>query len=284
MGDVKTVARYGMLVDVAKCIGCYNCWLACKDEHCGNENQGYFVAQPETGHFWIKIIERERGKFPKVKMAFIPMLCMHCESAPCVKTAKDGAVYQRPDGIVIIDPKRAAGQREILTSCPYRVIYWNKEKNLPQKCTFCAHLLDQGFKEPRCVEVCPTDAIIFGDLDDPNSRLSQIVASTTSEVLHPEFGLKGGVFYINLPKRFIAGTVVYADVGECAEGALVTLNDCDQKRTTKTDAFGDFEFENLTENTYYTVVIKAQGYKPYIFKVKTIADIYLGRIALERER
>ncbi|MEM2915548.1 MAG: 4Fe-4S dicluster domain-containing protein, partial [Candidatus Bathyarchaeia archaeon] len=121
------MARYGMLVDVAKCIGCYNCWLACKDEHCGNEHQGYFVAQPETGHFWIKIIERERGKFPKVKMAFIPMLCMHCENAPCVRAAKDGAVYQRKDGIVIIDPKKAVGQREILTSCPYRVIYWNEE-------------------------------------------------------------------------------------------------------------------------------------------------------------
>ncbi|MEM2915547.1 MAG: carboxypeptidase regulatory-like domain-containing protein, partial [Candidatus Bathyarchaeia archaeon] len=137
--------------------------------------------------------------------------------------------------------------------------------------------------EPRCVEVCPTDAITFGDLDDPEGRLSQIVASTTPEVLHPEFGLKGRVLYVNLPKRFIAGTVIYADVNECAEGALVTLSGGDQKQTT-TNAFGDFEFENLKENDDYTVVIKAQGYKPCIFKVKTITDIYLGRIALEREQ
>ena len=271
-----------MLVNVARCVGCYNCWLACKDEHCGNEYPGYAAEQPQRGHFWIKIIEKERGKFPKVKVAFIPILCMHCEDAPCVKMSKDGAVYQRQDGIVIIDPKKAIGRREILTYCPYRVIYWNEEKNLPQKCTFCAHLLDQGFKEPRCVEVCPTDALIFGDLDDPNSKITQIMASVQPEALHPEFGLKERVLYINLPKRFIAGTVIYADSGECAEGVSVTLSDGEWKSTVKTDVFGDFEFENLKENREYTVTIEAPNYKPRTFKVVTRSDIYLGRITLER--
>jgi Fe-S-cluster-containing dehydrogenase component len=271
-----------MLVNVARCVGCYNCWLACKDEHCGNEYPGYAAEQPKRGHSWIKIIEKERGKFPKVKVAFIPILCMHCEDAPCVKMSKDGAVYQRQDGIIIIDPKKAIGRREILTYCPYRVIYWNEKKNLPQKCTFCAHLLDKGFKEPRCVEVCPTDALIFGDLDDPNSKLTQIMASVQSEALHPEFGLKERVLYINLPKRFIAGTVIYADSGECAEGASVTLKDGEWKSTVKTDVFGDFEFENLKENRECTVTIEAPNYKPPTFKVVTRSDIYLGRITLER--
>lgn len=278
------VVRYEMIIDVTKCIGCYNCVLACKDEHCGNEYPSYSAAQPITGHFWIKIIEKERGKFPKVKMAFIPVLCMHCENAPCIESSKNGAVYRRRDGIVIIDPEKAVGQKEILTSCPYRVIYWNEERNLPQKCTFCAHLLDQGFKEPRCVEVCPTDALIFGDLDDPNSKLSKFITSIMPESLHPEFALKERVVYVNLPKRFIAGTVVYADTNECAEDVSVTLSNDYGQRTVKTNAFGDFEFEGLKENTDCTVVIKAPGYKPCTFKVKTRSDVYLGRILLERER
>lgn len=276
------MVKYGMLIDVARCIGCYNCWLACKDEHCGNDHPSYSMSQPDYGHFWIKIIERERGRFPKVKMAFIPVLCMHCDDAPCVKAAKNGAVYQRADGIIIIDPEKSIGQKELLAFCPYRMIYWNEEKNLPQKCTFCAHLLDQGFKEPRCVEVCPTDALIFGDLEDPNSRISQILTSVKPEIFHPEFGLRGRVFWINLPKRFIAGTVLYADTNECAEGALVTLIGNEEKRTTKTNVFGDFEFENLKENADYTVIVEASGYKSQVFKVKTINDIYLGRIMLEK--
>lgn len=274
------MARYGMLVDVSKCIGCYNCVLACKDEHCGNEYEGYTAPQPEMDHFWVKIIERERGRFPKVKVAFIPVLCMHCENAPCLNAVNDGAVYRRPDGIIIIDPEKAVGKREILTSCPYRVVYWNTERNLPQKCTFCAHLLDQGFREPRCVEVCPTDALIFGDIDDPNSKVSQLLALNQHELLHPEFDLKEKVVYLNLPKRFIAGTVVYADTKECAEGILVTLNDGNKRRTTKTNAFGDFEFEGLKENTDYTLTVEASGYKSRTFTVKTKTDVYLGRIEL----
>ncbi len=145
------MARYGMIMDVTKCNGCYNCFLACRDEYCGNEFPPYSASQPMTGHFWMRIIEKERGKFPKVKVAYTAVPCMHCENPTCVKLAQNGAIYKRTDGIVIIDPKKAVGQKELLSTCPYRVIYWNEEKQLPQKCTLCAHLLDQGWKEPRCV-------------------------------------------------------------------------------------------------------------------------------------
>ena len=115
-----------------------------------------------TGQYWMNIVEKERGTFPKVKLSCIPFTCMHCSNAPCMKAAKDGAIYRREDGIVIIDPEKAVGQKQIVDACPYRVIYWNEEKNLPQKCTMCAHLLDQGWKTPRCVEMCPEKDALKG--------------------------------------------------------------------------------------------------------------------------
>jgi Fe-S-cluster-containing dehydrogenase component len=276
------VARYGIIMDVTKCNGCYNCFLACKDEHCGNEFPPYAASQPMTGHYWMRIIEKERGKFPKVKVAYTAVPCMHCDRPTCVELAQDGAIYQRPDGIVIIDPVKASGHKELLSTCPYRVIYWNEEKQLPQKCTLCAHLLDQGWKEPRCVEVCPTGALLFGDLEDPNSEISRVIAAGKTEVLHPEYGLKEKVRYIGLPKRFVAGAVVLWDTDECAEGVRVTLEGEGEKRTILTDNYGDFEFEGLPADKKYLVRVEAPGYRKQQFEVKTNVDVYLGDIILAK--
>jgi Fe-S-cluster-containing dehydrogenase component len=280
MGGIK-MAKYGMVIDISKCNGCYNCFLACRDEYWGNDYPPYSLAQPLTGHFWMRIIERERGQYPKVKVAYTPVPCMHCEDAPCIEAALNGAVYRRPDGIVIIDPKKAVGQKQIVSACPYRVIYWNEEKNIPQKCTFCAHLLDKGWKEPRCVELCPSGALTFGDLDDPNSKVSQLLASKRTEALHPEYDLKEKVHYIALPKRFIAGTVLFGDKGECAENVDVTLTGDGINKTIKTNNYGDFEFEDLPEEKEFSVQLKHSGYKPKKFTVQTKIDVYLGEIVLD---
>ena len=274
------MAKYGLVIDVNKCSGCYNCYLACRDEYCGNDYPPYSLAQPYTGHFWMRQIERERGKYPKVKVAYTPLPCMHCDDALCIKAAQDGAVYRRPDGIVIIDPEKSKGQKNLLSACPYRVIYWNEEKNIPQKCTLCAHLLDAGWKEPRCVEACPTGALTFGDLDDPNSEVSKLAASGKAEILHPEYEMKEKVTYIGLPKRFVAGSVVLGDKDECAENVSVTLTGEGEKKTVKTDNYGDFEFEGLPEDREYSVKIECPGYKPEEFSVKTKVDVYLGDIIL----
>jgi Fe-S-cluster-containing dehydrogenase component len=109
------MARYGMVIDISKCIGCYNCFLACRDEFAGNEYKGYASAQPMEGQNWIRVIEKERGQYPKVKVSYTPILCMHCDDAPCIKMARDGAVYKRADGIVIIDPVKAKGQKELIS-------------------------------------------------------------------------------------------------------------------------------------------------------------------------
>ncbi len=278
------MAKYGLIHDSTKCNGCYNCFLACRDEYCGNDYPPYSAAQPMSGHFWMRIVEKERGKFPKVKVTYTSIPCMHCDNPTCTQISPNDAVYKRPDGIVIIDPEKALGQKEILSYCPYRVIYWNEEKNLPQKCTLCAHLLDQGWKEPRCVEACPTGALTFGDMDDSNSEISKILASQNTEVLHPEYNLKPSVHYIGLPKRFIAGAVVLEDKpDECPENVAVTLSGKDGKKTVKTDNYGDFEFEGLEADAEYTVKLEQDGYKAQELNVKTKIDVYLGDIILNRK-
>jgi Fe-S-cluster-containing dehydrogenase component len=276
------MARYGMIIDTTKCTGCYNCFLTCRDEFAGNDYPGYAAAQPMSGMNWIKVVERERGQYPKVKVAYTPVMCMHCENANCIKAAKDNAVYRRPDGIVIIDPVKAKGQKEIVAGCPYRVIEWNEEKQLPQKCILCAHMLDKGEKVPRCVESCPTGALVFGDLDDPKSEISKLTASAKTEALHPEYGMKEKVRYIGLAKKFIAGTVILGDRDEVAVGVKVTLSGDGGGVSVLTNGFGDFEFEGLADNVDYVIKVEAAGYKAKSVKARTAKDITLGEIVLKK--
>ena len=278
--------KYGMIIDVTRCNGCYNCFLACRDEFYGNDYPGYSAAQPFSGQQWVKVLEKDRGQYPKVKVAYTVVPCMHCENAPCVEASFNKAVYQRPDGIVIIDPVKAQGQKQIVDACPYRVIYWNEQKNIPQKCTFCAHVLDQGWKEPRCVEACPTKALVFGDVNDPDSEISKVIATAKGklEVLHPEYGLTPNVKYIGIPKRFIAGEVVFRDrKDECAVGVKVTLSSKgDVDKVTKTDNYGEFEFEGLDADKDYTLLIEHSGYKARKMRVNTKIDMYLGEVLLSK--
>jgi Fe-S-cluster-containing dehydrogenase component len=277
------MARLGLLIDVTKCSGCHNCFLACRDEYYNNDYPGYSAAQPLEGQYWMQVMEIERGIYPKPKLDYIPLPCVHCAEAPCVDAAADNAVYRREDGFVIIDPKKAKGQKQIVNACPYRVIYWNKDLDIPQKCTMCAHMLDQGEKEPRCVEACPTGALTFGDLDDPASTISKYVAEKQIEAFHPEYGTKPVVMYVGIPKRFVAGEVVRDDArGECAEGVAVTLEGDGVKLATRSDSYGDFEFEGLDKNKAYTVTVDLPGYARKVFQVTTSNDVNLGEIVLER--
>jgi tetrathionate reductase subunit B len=268
-----------ILIDITRCNGCFNCQIACKDEHVDNDWSPYAKPQPDMGHFWMRVNEVERGVVPKVKVSYVPKLCMQCENPPCEKVARDGAVYRRKDGIVIIDPEKSKGQRKILESCPYGYIFWNKELNIPQKCTFCAHLLDQGWKEPRCVEACCTGAMIFGEYD----QLKDIINKRKAEILNPEFGLKPRVYYIGLPKRFVAGTVLCQKIGEALENAKVTLSNLSTREsiTTKVDNYGDFEYEGLEIGAKFSVLIEKAGYQTKLIEpVHTEKDAYLGEIFL----
>ena len=277
------MARLGLLIDVTKCSGCHNCFLACRDEYYGNDYGSYSAPQPLDGQFWMQVKEIERGSYPKPKVDYIPLPCVQCEAAPCIAVAADNAVYRREDGFVIIDPKKAKGQKAIVNSCPYRVVFWNQELDIPQKCTMCAHRLDEGEKQPRCVEACPTGALAFGDLDDANSDVAKLVASKPVEAYHPEYGTKPAVMYVGIPRRFVTGEVVRDDVrGECAEGVAVTLEGAGVKLATESDSYGDFEFEGLDKNVGFKVTIKLDGYATKVFDITTHNDVDLGLVVLER--
>ena len=153
--------KWNLVIDCARCHDCNDCFLADKDEFVGNDFLPYSVAQPWSGHRWRNIHRRERGQHPIVQVCYLPKPCMHCDEPPCMKQAPEGAIYKREDGLVIIDPVKAKGHRELVNTCPYGAIWWNEEAQVAQKCTGCAHLIDAGWTETRCSQVCPTDAIKF---------------------------------------------------------------------------------------------------------------------------
>ncbi len=263
----------GLLIDMTKCIECNTCTLACKDEHFGNVYLPWTKDQPELGHFWMKVNLVQRGAFPKVKVVATPLLCQHCDDAPCMKAATGGAIYKRPDGIVIIDPMKSVGQKQIVASCPYGVIYWNDQLNIPQKCTLCAHRVDAG-DQPKCVLSCPTNAIQFGEYES-------FTGTKGAEQLHPEFNAKPKVLYIGLPKTFIAGVVVDSK-GECRAGADVKATDTSTNQvaaSATSDAFGDFWLDGLVAKKAYQVTISAAGNTKTI-PVTLNTDTNLGDIQL----
>jgi Fe-S-cluster-containing dehydrogenase component len=276
--------KWALIVDIAKCHDCNNCFLACKDEYFENDFPPYSSAQPRMGQRWIDILRKERGQFPKVDVSYLPLPCMHCDDADCIKAAEGEAVYKRDDGIVIIDPLKAKGQKAVVESCPYGVIWWNEELDLPQKCTFCAHLLDEGWDKPRCVQACPTGALEFVHIED--LEMQRMIESDKLDTLHPEYGLEPRVYYKNLyrfTKCFVSGSVALKDVDECAEGAKVFLKNGSGKviDTTVTNNFGDFKIDNLEENNgKYSLEVEYPGYQKQELSVALEDSIDVGTIFL----
>jgi Fe-S-cluster-containing dehydrogenase component len=279
------MAKWGMVIDITKCNACYSCFIACKDEYWGNDYPPYSAAQPRHGQFWMNIVKKEGGTYPHVRVSYIPIPCMQCDAAPCAKAGNNGAVYKRPDGIVIINPEKAAGQRQIVDSCPYGAIFWNEEKKLPQKCTFCIQKLEHG-EIPKCVQACPSKAMMFGDLDDPKSDVSKLVASDEAITFRPEHNTKPRVYYIGLErvtKNFLAASVVFGDVDECAEKVKATLvnKQSGEEKTVLTDAYGVFEFTGLSDGKY-SLKLEYAGYAEKTMDVDLKADNYLGAVNLNR--
>ncbi len=276
--------KYGIAIDSARCMACYACFMACKDEYCGWDTK-YSKAQPHMGQFWMNLVEWERGDNERrIKTATVPTPCSHCENPACMAAAENGAVYKRDDGIVIIDPEKSKGQKQIADACPVGAVYWNEELQIPQKCTMCAHLLEEGYKEPRCVEACPNQALIFGDLDDPESEISKKIAAGKVTQLKVLGDAKSNVVHLNIPTVFLAGTVFLpAEEEEVALGAHVKATcECGTVFEMDTNWAGDWEFEDLPENKKFTVEITMDGYKPVVYEVVTDADHYVAETYLEK--
>ena len=243
------MSKWNLIIDVAECTNCNLCTLACQDEYVGNDWPGVAAEMPRHGHRWIDIKRKERGQPPQVDLAYVPVMCQHCDDAPCMKAATGAAVTKRADGIVIIDPVKAKGQKQIVDACPYGAVHWNEEKQLPQAWPFDAHLLDGGWAEPRCATACPTGAIRAVKATD--AEMASLRAREGLEELDPAAATQPRVLYKNLhrfTKAMIAGTVASDKSGadECVGNAQVTLRKGETVvAETKTDAFGDFRFDRL---------------------------------------
>lgn len=276
--------KWHLIIDIEKCEDCNNCLIACKDEHLDNEWPGYTLSQPRLGQRWMNIARTERGQYPLIDVAYRPTPCMQCAEPLCLE-ASAGAITKRPDGIVLIDPQKAKGKKELVDACPYHSIWWNEEEEVAQKCTLCAHLLDQGWKVPRCVQVCPTGALKVEYLED--SEMDSLIKAQKLEVLFPEYDTKPSVYYKNMyrfDRCFIAGSVAITKDGiiDCARGVKVIVYKDDRVvAETVTDEFGDFKVDKLLpESGEYIVELLFERYEKQILETGLGLSVNLGEIIL----
>ncbi len=178
--------RFGFLVDLRRCIGCQTCSIACKQEW--NVPVGRYRS-------WVK--QAAKGEFPHTRKSFLPILCNNCEKPICVTVCPVLASYQKPNGIVEVDPHKCIGCRYCMASCPYGVRYLHPDLRIVQKCNWCSHRAENGL-QPACVEACPASARIFGDLNDPSSEISRMIAQNAVQPIKPEMGTYPRTFYIGL--------------------------------------------------------------------------------------
>ena len=277
--------KWNLVINVGRCENCHNCVIADRDEHVGNDFPGYAAPAAAVGDSPIRILRRTQGSAPMVETTYLPVMCNHCDDAPCIRHAGD-VIRKRDDGIVIIDPVKARGRTDIVDSCPYGAIVWNDEQQVPQAWLFDAHLLDQAWDRPRCQQVCPTDVFETVKLDDP--AMERMAAAEGLKVLKPELETKPRVWYRGLERWetcFVGGSVS-ADVAgtvECVEGSEVTLYRGGKVlAVTVTDGFGDFRFDNLAGDggTFHVEVSHAHGNARRDGVL--CESVYLGEVKLTR--
>ncbi|MBI3409763.1 MAG: polysulfide reductase NrfD [Planctomycetes bacterium] len=204
---------YGFIIDNRKCIGCHACTVACKSEH-----------QVPLGvdRTWVKYIEK--GTFPNSRRLFTVMRCNHCEWAPCVTICPVTALYKRDDGIVDFNSDRCIGCKSCMQACPYDALYIDPDSHTAAKCNYCTHRVEIGL-QPSCVVVCPEQAIISGDMDNPFSEISQLLARHPVQVRKPEKETKPKLYYIDADEASLVPTRAAADGRSMwSRGAFVSTN------------------------------------------------------------
>jgi Fe-S-cluster-containing dehydrogenase component/formate-dependent nitrite reductase membrane component NrfD len=188
--------RYGFVIDQNRCIGCHACTVACKEEH------NIAVGVNRT---WVKYIEK--GHYPDTRRHFAVLRCNHCDDAPCIEICPTVALFRRADGIVDFDNERCIGCKSCMQACPYDALYIDPDRNTAAKCNFDASRVEMGYK-PACEVVCPTQAILSGDLDDPDSTISKRIAMDKVSVRKAEKGTKPKLFYVGVDGDLLNPTMM----------------------------------------------------------------------------
>jgi Fe-S-cluster-containing dehydrogenase component len=181
--------RYGLVIDLERCIGCQTCTIACKLENDFEKGSGIQVETVGGPHQ-----DTPSGKYPNLSMHYIPRMCMHCEKPPCADVCPEDAISKGTNGMVLLDEGLCTGCQACLPECPYNALIFDDEKNIARKCNLCNHRLDKGL-EPFCVMCCETEAIFFGDLNDSGSTVSQLISKRKAGLLDSEKGTGPGVYY-----------------------------------------------------------------------------------------
>lgn len=183
--ETRPKIQYGMLIDTRRCIGCHSCSVACKAE---------FDVPLGVNKSWVEYTEK--GTYPNVKRHFLPRLCNHCSIPQCVAVCPTGATYKRPqDGIVVVDSGLCIGCKYCIQACPYDARFLNPVTQFADKCDFCVHRVSKGLL-PSCVNTCIGGARIFGDVNDPESEISRLIATNAVTVLRANKGTEPNVYYI----------------------------------------------------------------------------------------
>lgn len=190
--DVKQ-KKWAMVVDLRRCVGCMSCQVSCKMEN---------DVPLQVFRSWVKIVQK--GKYPDVKQHHLPRLCNHCDNPPCVKVCPTTASYIRKDGVVLIDYDKCIGCTYCVQACPYDSRFLNPVTKTADKCTFCAHRIDKGLA-PTCVRSCMGRARIFGDINDPESKVSKVLRENNVTVLKKNQGTEPNVYYIGLDEALVGG-------------------------------------------------------------------------------
>ena len=181
--------RYGLVIDLERCIGCDTCTIACKLEN-GLEKGSWIRVETIGGPHR----DTPEGKHPQLSMHFLPVLCMHCDQPPCLDACPLEAILKREDGIVLVDEEKCDGCQACLPACPYGALTYDEEANTVRKCTLCVHRLAEGL-DPFCLTCCETEAIYFGDCSDPASTVARVITLRNAAGLKPELGTEPAVYY-----------------------------------------------------------------------------------------
>jgi Fe-S-cluster-containing dehydrogenase component len=277
---MKRVARYGMIIDLASCIGCRACMVACKTTH------GIPVGEHEGREYYrIWPVEVEMGDYPYVIRNMTPWLCMQCQDPPCVKACSvPGAIYQRDDGIVLIDERHCTGCLACKAACPYGAIYFRPDKGTVDKCTFCFENIEAG-RKPECVVTCPVDSLIFGNLNDTEDALLRLIKDRDARPLHPEVGTSPSVYYTAHAAR-LRGKVLIKETDFPVKGATIAvLRIMDgMLRRTSTDGDGIFFFWDLRLRSAYLLTIEVNGHTAFSREILVNNEYMdLGRIQIPKQ-